>query len=203
MKIYKKRLRRGKIKQFVERLLIWVFAFIGALFVLSWSIDVFVEAGKFYFEEKRISIVNQPVSNVAVAEETPTDAPVLIEEVESESQAVSSLPPSAEIVKSVADKYDIDWRILWAVCKVESNCNSDRVGDNGSSFGAFQINLPSHPNITKEQAFDFKWSADWTAKHCLKYKDDAGMFGVCHNGIGKYPRNTWYAERITEELQKI
>ena len=177
---------------------------IGALFVLNWSIGIFIEAGKFYLEERRISIVNQPVSNVAVVEAKAfADAPVLIGEVESESQAVSSLPPSAEIVKSVASKYDMDWRILWAVCKVESNCNSDRIGDSGNSYGAFQINLPSHPNITKEQAFDFKWSADWTAKR-LKNNEWRGRDEMIrsHNGIGK-KTNQWYVSRVLEEYSKV
>lgn len=176
---------------------------IGALFVLSWSIGVFVEAGKFIFEEKRISIVNQPVSNVAVVEAKAfADAPVLIEEVESESQAVSSLPPSAEIVKPIADKYGVDWRLVYSVCKVESNCNSDRIGDGGNSYGAYQIYLPAHPDITVEQAKNFEWATEWTIKHGLRYKENPQLFCKNHNGIAKVT-NDWYVDKCFTEYQKL
>jgi hypothetical protein len=105
-------------------------------------------------------------------------------------------PPSREdTVKEVAAKYAIDWKILWSICTVESNCNPDRIGDSGNSYGAFQIYLPAHPDITKEQAMDFEWAAEWTAKHGMKYKDSPKLFAKNHNGIGK-TTNDWYVERV-------
>lgn len=97
-------------------------------------------------------------------------------------------------IQKIAEKYDIDWKMVYAICKVESNCNSDRIGDNGGSYGAFQISLPHHPNITKEQAQNMEWSAEWTIKHGLKYKDDRALFFKNHNGIGK-TNNQWYIDR--------
>lgn len=40
----------------LTRFLIWVFAMIGALVVLNWSIEIFKTAGSFYFSEKAVLI---------------------------------------------------------------------------------------------------------------------------------------------------
>lgn len=109
-----------------------------------------------------------------------------------------SFPVMIETVKAEEVKpeaVDVE-RLLRAICTVESNCIHDRVGDNGRSFGAFQINLDAHPDVSIEQAFDFEWAKAWTVKHCKRYIDTPGMFAACHNGIGKYPRNMWYVERV-------
>lgn len=44
---------------------------------------------------------------------------------------------------------------------LESGWNPRAVGDSGHSFGAFQINLPSHPGVSSTQASDPKWAADY------------------------------------------
>lgn len=35
------------------------------------------------------------------------------------------------------------------------------VGDQGTSFGPYQIHLPAHPGVTREQAEDPKWASDY------------------------------------------
>lgn len=105
-------------------------------------------------------------------------------------------PPPIRIIKQISAKYGIDYKMVYAVCLVESNCNTDRIGDSGKSYGAYQIYLPAHPDISKEQAVNFSWATEWTIKHCEKYKEDVKMFSLCHNGLGKYPRNEWYYERV-------
>lgn len=107
------------------------------------------------------------------------------------------------VIQRIAKKHDIDWKLVKAICEVESHCNSDRIGDNGGSYGAYQVSLPHHPDITKEQAQDFEWATEWTIKHCEKYKDNKDLFFACHNGIGKYPRNQWYVDRANEIYNKI
>ncbi len=119
---------------------------------------------------------------------------------ESKSQVAS---PYVQTIKRVSKEYGIDWKMIYAVCLVESNCDTGRVGDNGESFGAFQIHLPSHPDITKEQATNFEWSLRWTIKNCDRYSDSLKWFGACHNGIGKYPRNQWYVDRVSSEYQAL
>lgn len=56
------------------------------------------------------------------------------------------------------------------VISCESEWDIHAVGDHGHSIGLAQINLPSHPEITKEQAenpeFAIAWMADeWSAGH--------------------------------------
>ncbi len=44
----------------------------------------------------------------------------------------------------------------------ESKFKCDRVGDHGTSYGCWQIHLPAHKEISKEQAFDVVWSTNWS-----------------------------------------
>jgi hypothetical protein len=93
-------------------------------------------------------------------------------------------------------------KMVRAICTIESNCNSDRIGDNGQSYGAFQIHLPSHPNITKEQAMDYEWAKQWTINHGKKYLDNPALFFKNHNGIAK-TSNGWYVERAMTVYQSL
>jgi hypothetical protein len=47
-----------------------------------------------------------------------------------------------------------DWKIAKAVAKTESHLNCDAVGDNGNSFGLFQIYIPAHPEYANLDLFD-------------------------------------------------
>ena len=47
----------------------------------------------------------------------------------------------------------------------ESSNNRYAVGDGGKSFGLSQIHSPSHPSVTKEQAFDIDYSINFMAKN--------------------------------------
>lgn len=46
--------------------------------------------------------------------------------------------------------------------RCESHFKENAIGDGGNSYGLAQIHLPSHPNITVEQAMDGYWAIDWT-----------------------------------------
>lgn len=109
---------------------------------------------------------------------------------------------SLTVVKRVAKEEGINWKLLWAVCMVESQCVSDRIGDNGDSWGAFQINKPAHPTLAKSEAFDLEWSARWTANHGKIYKDNPNLFFKNHNGIGKNT-NDWYVERCNQIYETL
>lgn len=93
-------------------------------------------------------------------------------------------------------------KLLRAICLVESNCDSNRIGDGGNSYGAFQIHLPSHPDITKEQAMNYTWAKDWTLNHCKKYVNDPALFAKCHNGIAK-TTNQWYVDRVIDKYNSM
>lgn len=70
-----------------------------------------------------------------------------------------------EKIELVATKYQVNAQLMRAVIKCESAFRPDAIGDGGTSFGLVQINLPSHPTITKEQAFDVDFSLDFFASN--------------------------------------
>jgi len=64
--------------------------------------------------------------------------------------------------------------------------NFEAVGDLnwGGSYGIFQINSHYHPHITREQAFDPYFSADWTLARMINkgYKENRDFAIRSHNG---------------------
>lgn len=83
-----------------------------------------------------------------------------------------------EYIYYLSAKEQINVSKVLAIARCESKINKDAIGDNGKSFGVFQIHLPSHPTITKEQAlnpwFNISWSIDrmkegkWKMWSCYK-----------------------------------
>lgn len=108
---------------------------------------------------------------------------------------------NSDIIKRISAEYSIDWKIIYAICVIESNCKADTIGDSGQSYGAFQIHLPSHPNVSKEQAMDVEFAAKWTIEHGKKYKDNPSLFAKSHNGIGK--QNQWYVDRFNQVYNNL
>jgi len=108
------------------------------------------------------------------------------------------------IIKDLAFKYKIDWKIVRAICDVESNCSSQRVGDGGKSFGAYQIYSVAHPNISKTQATDFKWATEWTIKR-LKKHEHLGRDEMIrsHNGLVKSKSNQWYVNKVNNKIKQL
>lgn len=67
-------------------------------------------------------------------------------------------------IKDAANAHNIDPAILAAIGIRESNFNVvSQVGGYGE--GVFQIDLGVHSNITKAQADDIAWSANWAANY--------------------------------------
>lgn len=62
----------------------------------------------------------------------------------------------------------------------ESGWYDKAVGDNGHSLGMVQINLPSHPNVTREQALDATFSLNFIVDAWLN--DDMWMW-TCYNAL--------------------
>ncbi|MEI9966200.1 MAG: hypothetical protein WDN67_00770 [Candidatus Moraniibacteriota bacterium] len=138
-----------------------------------------------------------------------SENPVLVGEQGDVSKAAGAINTHTsgtafEIIKRVSQEENIDWKLLWSVCQVESECNLNldceiQPGhcDGGYSFGAFQIYLPAHPDITETQANDFEWSARWAAEYGAKYKYNPELFCKNHNGIAK--DNEWLVYRAVHE----
>lgn len=111
--------------------------------------------------------------------------------------------PQVAVIKEVAEKAGISWKILYAICKKESNCNPNRVGDSGNSYGAFQIHQKYHPG-TIECAKDLKCSAEWTAKR-LKRHANLGEWKMIqsHNGLLASNVNAYYVEDVLKIIQSL
>lgn len=79
------------------------------------------------------------------------------------------MPPEASLdvpalIQRAALKHGVNERIMAATLWCESGYKPNAIGDGGTSFGVAQINLPSHPEITQEQALNPVWAIDWTAR---------------------------------------
>lgn len=102
-------------------------------------------------------------------------------------------------LKDIACRYEIDWKHLKAICTIESNCDSTAIGDTGKALGAFQIHTGHNPEVTSEQAFDFRWSAEWTAKRLVShgYLEQFISRSIAkHNGSWKNPKVQRYVQKI-------
>ena len=84
---------------------------------------------------------------------------------------------------------------LIAISKRESLMMKKPQGDSGSSFGPTHIHLPSHPEVTREQAMSIEFAINKT----LEWMIDKGYpvyrtYAIqCHNGCSK---KNGYAETI-------
>ena len=70
-----------------------------------------------------------------------------------------------DYLKVVSDTYELDYDVFLKTALCESGLNPSAIGDSGNSVGIFQINLPSHPNVSEEQALDPYWNIDWAGQH--------------------------------------
>jgi len=66
-------------------------------------------------------------------------------------------------IKEIAQREGVDGELLVKLAKCESGLNPKAVGDNGHSFGLYQINLKYH-NISPICAMDVECSTLWTAR---------------------------------------
>jgi hypothetical protein len=65
--------------------------------------------------------------------------------------------------------------------KLESGWNPTSVGDQGTSFGPFQIHLPAHPGVTASEAENPSWAVNY-------------MMPAYEAGVAKVPNSLWQAD---------
>lgn len=68
------------------------------------------------------------------------------------------------VLNAFAYRYGIDAEEFIKVAECESSLRANAVGDHGTSYGVFQIHLPAHPSVTKEQALDPWFNIEWSAQ---------------------------------------
>lgn len=73
-----------------------------------------------------------------------------------------------EVVHHFADQYNVSAERMLVTMKCESSLNPKAIGDGGHSYGIAQIHLPSHRNITIEQAQSIPFSAEFMAQEFSK-----------------------------------
>lgn len=102
------------------------------------------------------------------------------------------------IIKNASAKYGIRWQLLAGTSKQESGLGVQMSGDHGRSVGPFHINLPSHPEISYEQAMDWRWSADWSARHLARLGVNKNQITALRkwNGSLKNPKTLVHAKRV-------
>jgi len=85
-------------------------------------------------------------------------------------------------IEKAAAVYHHDPKLMKAIAMVESGLNPDAVGDNGKSFGLFQINnyWLKRFNIPKSEMMDTSLNALWAAY-------------VLHDCFSRYPDHYWRA----------
>ena len=85
-----------------------------------------------------------------------------------------------ELIADASLRYGIDHAKFLATAQCESSLRSNVIGgDDGNSVGLFQIHLPSHPEVSMENALDPIWAVEWAAK---KFKIDPTIW-VCYNKL--------------------
>lgn len=70
----------------------------------------------------------------------------------------------SQIIEEKATKYNVSASVMTNVIFCESSNNPKAIGDHGKSFGLSQIHSPSHPNVTREQAFNPEFAIEFMAK---------------------------------------
>lgn len=144
----------------------------------------------FISEVKEVPLVSQLASEV-VEKEAPKEAPRTIQ-----SAIVVPTIGKEEILalaKEFAKVYNVSYNNMAKIMACEAqfkNVQSSiyKDGKREESFGVAQIHLPSHPNITKQQALDVKFSVEFIAQQ-LALGNGWMWYGynpqldVCTNGI--------------------
>jgi hypothetical protein len=62
----------------------------------------------------------------------------------------------------------VDPQMAIGIAEAEGQFDTNSVGDHGTSYGTWQIHLPAHKDITKEQATNLIWSTQWSLNEMKK-----------------------------------
>lgn len=68
------------------------------------------------------------------------------------------------LIRAAAVKYGLNYDHFYRTLRCESGLNTNAIGDHGTSFGVAQIHLPAHPDITRQEAMNGRWSIEWAAE---------------------------------------
>lgn len=107
-------------------------------------------------------------------------------------------------IKLISKEQEVDWKIIYAICKKESNCNSRSIGDGGNSYGAYQIHMPSHPNISPTKAQDFDWATRWTINRLKGHAETGGWdYAIRRHNGGMNDQTARYLVDVKNLISKL
>jgi hypothetical protein len=82
----------------------------------------------------------------------------------------------------------VDPQIALGVAKAESGFDPENIGDNNTSFGVWQIHLPAHQEISKEQANDIIFSTTWALQEMKA--NGCRIWSTCKDTMKKINQNS-------------
>lgn len=96
--------------------------------------------------------------------------------------------PVETIVAQAAKRHNVSLEVMKTVIscesgfdtKIQSKYINPKTGEREKSFGLVQINLPSHPYVTYEEAIDPYFSAEFLARNLAAGK---GSMWTCYRDI--------------------
>ena len=136
---------------------------------------------------------------------------IIIKEVKAQEEAVK-IKKEPTVMQKVHDQAYIqcqlrgfgDWCVkdLKAMVFTETRFKCNDVGDNGKSYGCYQIHLGYHPHITKEQARDISWSTAWTLNRLVQngYPEYRSRAIMMHNGTPNTDKTRAYLSTINNYI---
>lgn len=115
-----------------------------------------------------------------------TDVPIITEPVkpvieEGTSQERIGKDEVIKQIQKIAEENSFPPELLISLARCESNFNPYAIGDNGNSYGLYQIFLRYHPDVTKEQAQVIEFSTIWTIN---KFKAGGWRLWTCARTLG-------------------
>ncbi|MBU4309667.1 LysM peptidoglycan-binding domain-containing protein [Candidatus Parcubacteria bacterium] len=115
-----------------------------------------------------------------------------------------SFEEKMNILGQVDKRTGVHQEVLAGQARQESSFGRSLVGDDGRSIGPFQINLSAHPEVTRAQAMNWEWSANWAADYLIKqgYKQNSFMALRRYNGSVKNPKTEKYAKAVMSHAKK-
>lgn len=139
------------------------------------------------------SLVPQPLTTVLAAEVAPETDKTPLDEV------------FIETCKAEGFYEPFCWKDLKAMAIVESNLNTQAVGDSGFSSGLFQIHRGYHKHITVEQAEDPVFASEWTLNRMVHYGyPEYRSYSVMkHNGTPNTAKTLHYLEKVNTALKTL
>jgi hypothetical protein len=109
-------------------------------------------------------------------------------------------------VKSIADQYGLPDYVWYPIIMTESGGNPDSIGDNGQSFGLFQINKPSHPTFDLLQYNNPTYQAEYQIPYLVEiYKQgvNQGVQGVeLTKYVEKYGQRPVWNNTVSSNIEK-